>query len=185
MTDEDIREIMHHSPDTGFRALFEKYHRYVYTIVHRILSEKGCSKDIDDCVVDVFSDVIIHYDTSSEGSLQAYLGTSAKNKAISLKKSILSKTSNSVSIEDSELELADNSSLADNYERSELVSILLDKIDTLGKPDSDIIINKFFFSRNSREISDIVGLSPAAVRVRCRRALKKLKKLLEPLDITL
>lgn len=185
MTDKELRGIIHNSPDKGFRVLFDEYHRYVYTVVFRILESCGCSGDIDNCVVDVFTDVILHFDTSFEGSLQAYIGTAARNKAISLKKSICKRAEHTVPVDDIVSELTDNTSVAEDAERSELTGILLDRIDSLGKPDSDIIINKFFFSRNSREIGEILGLSPAAVRVRCRRALKKLRMLLEGLDITL
>lgn len=185
MTDEELRGIIQHSPDTGFRAMFDKYHRYVYTVVFSVLGSCGCSKDIDNCVVDVFTDVILHFDSSRDGSLQAYIGTAARNKAISLKKNIFKRTERTIPIDDISAELSDNTSVAEDAERSELTDILLDRINSLGKPDSDIIINKYFFCRNSREIGEILGLSPAAVRVRCRRALKKLRTLLEELDITL
>ena len=52
-------------------------------------------------------------------------------------------------------------------------------IDSLGEPDSVIIMQKYYFGRSSKEISEIVSLSPAAVRVRCGRAVKRLRKTAE------
>lgn len=185
MTDEELRAVIHDSPDKGFREMYDKYCRYVYTVVFRILNGYGSQKDIDDCVVDVFTDVILRFDITREGSLLAYLGTAAKNKAISIRRAVCSDLKRNVSLEDYASEAADQLNIEADAENSELAAILLDKIDCLGKPDSDIIINKYFFCRNSREIGEILGLSPASVRVRCRRALQKLRQLLEGLDITL
>ena len=48
----------------------------------------------------------------------------------------------------------------------------------MGIPDSDIIIQKFYYNMNSSEIADKHSMSPASVRMRCSRALKKLRELL-------
>ena len=62
---------------------------------------------------------------------------------------------------------------------------MLEKTDELGEPDSTIIIQKYFFGRSSKEIARIVGMSPAAVRVRLSRALKRLRRALEELGVTM
>ena len=184
MTDQELKETIYHSPDEGFRQIFEKYHGYVYTIVFQILRGAGSSRDVEDCVVDVFSDVIMRYDPNREGSVQGFIGTLARNKAISLRRALTAKDWYSVSIEDMDQELTSDQNVQEQTELSETASILIDKVKELGEPDSTIIIQKYFFDRNSREIANIVGLSPAAVRVRCGRAIKKLRKLLEDMDIS-
>ena len=185
MNDNELRHIISQSADKGYKALFEQYYRYVYAIVFRILQDCGSSKDTEDCVVDVFTDVILHYNTSFVGSVQAYIGTTAKHKAINLRKSLSAKTWYTVSIDDVEQELPSDQSVEELAENSELAGILLDKIDELGKPDSTIIIQKYFYNRSSKEIVQIVQLSPVAVRVRCGRTIKKLRKVLEELGITM
>ena len=70
-------------------------------------------------------------------------------------------------------------------ENSELLRLVLAKIYELDEPDPTIIIQKYFFGRSSKEIAQIVGISPAAVRVRLSRALKRLRKELEELGVTL
>jgi RNA polymerase sigma-70 factor (ECF subfamily) len=184
MTDQELKETIYHSPDEGFRLIFEKYHGYVYTIVFQILRGAGSSRDVDDCVVDVFSDVIMRYDPNREGSVQGFIGTLARNKAINLRRALLSKNWCSVSIDDMDQELPSDQDVQEQTELSETAGILIDRVRELGEPDSTIIIQKYFFDRNSREIGKIVGLSPAAVRVRCGRAVKRLRKILEDLDIS-
>ena len=62
---------------------------------------------------------------------------------------------------------------------------LLEKIKMLGKPNSDIIIQKYYFGRNSFEIAKILKMNPVTVRSSLRRSMKKLKKFLSDMDITI
>ena len=57
------------------------------------------------------------------------------------------------------------------------------KIEELGYPDSVIIIQKYYYNRTSRQIAAALSMKPSAVRMRCGRALKKLKKILSELEI--
>ena len=45
-------------------------------------------------------------------------------------------------------------------------------------PDTTILLLKYFYCRTSKDIAKQVHMTPAAVRVRLNRALKKLRKLL-------
>ena len=65
------------------------------------------------------------------------------------------------------------------------MSLVLDCIDALGEPDSTIIVQRYLFGRNSREIASELSMSPTAVRMRMSRGLKKLRKKLAELDVTL
>ena len=58
-------------------------------------------------------------------------------------------------------------------------------IEELGTPDSVILIQKYYYDKSSKEIAEMVGINAAAVRVRCGRAMKRLRKLLDENDITL
>lgn len=157
MTDKDIKQLMKRSASEGFKALFDEYWSYVYTIVFSILRGIGSKNDIEDCTADVLSDVMMNYDTEHEGSLKAYLGTSAKRRAIDMRRSL----------------------------SSHISALLLQRIEELGEPDSTIIIQKYFYDRSSAETARILGMNPITVRSRLRRALKKLKDALTDLDITL
>ena len=68
--------------------------------------------------------------------------------------------------------------VARSAEESELRRLRYEKVDELGEPDSTIIIQKYYFGRSSKEIADIVELSADNVRVRCSRAIKRLKDML-------
>jgi RNA polymerase sigma-70 factor (ECF subfamily) len=88
-------------------------------------------------------------------------------------------------MDEMEIPLPSQQNLQEEAELSDRARILIDKVKELGEPDSTIIIQKFFFDRSSKQIGKIVGMSSTAVRMRCSRALKRLRSVLEELDITL
>ena len=184
MTDKDIKELMKRSQSEGFKALFDEYWSYVYTIVYNILRDCGSKNDIEDCTADVLSDVTMNYDTEHEGSLKAYLGTSAKRRAIDVRRSLSSRKSISID-EDESLLLTSDENIEAAAESSHISAILLSRIEELGEPDSTIIIQRYFYDRSSAETARILGMNPITVRSRLRRALKKLKDVLTDMDITL
>lgn len=186
MTDNEIMSLMRETPPQGQRALFDKYYSYVYSIVNRIISGFGSPDDSEECVIDVFAAVMMKLRPDAESSLKSYVGTVARNAAISKRRSLAAKTGRNVSAdEESMAEIADEEDIEKNNDKSETSELLLSKVSELGPPDSIIIIQKYYYEKSSNEIAEMVGLSPTAVRMRCGRAMKRLKKLLEADGITL
>lgn len=186
MTDNELRDCLRNSTEEGCRALFDTYFNYVYSIVHHILRGYAAREDVEECVMDIFLDVIQHYDTQHEGSLKAYVGTTAKRKAIDRSRAFSSRSKYIIPMESDQLsELPSEKRVEDTVEQAEQGRILMDCIRELGEPDATIIIQKYFYDRNSVEISRILGLSPPAVRMRCTRAMKRLRKELSSRNIFL
>lgn len=188
MTHSEYRILICENKDKGQRMLFDEYFNYVYTIVYNKLRSIACREDIEECVSDVFSDVYSCYDMDIEleGDLKGFIGTIASRKAISYFHRLRNKNICSVFIEDNDIVmLPSNDNVAKTAEQSELRSILLELIDSLGEPDSSIIIQKYYYNRTSKEIAKLLSLSPVLIRVRCSRAIKRLGKMLSDRDITL
>ncbi|WP_028519218.1 RNA polymerase sigma factor [Ruminococcus flavefaciens] len=186
MTDNDILRLMRDDPPRGQRALFDKYYSYVYAIVSRLISGFGSSSDMEECAADVFAAVMMKLMPRDDTALKSYIGTAARNAAISMRRRLAAKTGLDCREGDEELSaLADTEDIADNAEKSERSELLLRMIEELGTPDSVILIQKYYYDRSSKEIAEMVGMNAAAVRVRCARAMKRLKKLLDENDITL
>lgn len=188
MTDSEYSRLMKKSPAKSQRALFDEYFNYVFTIVYNKL--KGCAarEDIDECVSDVFSDVFISYDNKIglDGDLKGFIGTVAKRKAVNMFRRLSSENDRLIPTDEDELnKIADRTDIQETAENSELKRILLKKIGELGEPDSVIIMRKYYSNMTSKEIGAEVSMSPEAVRVRCGRALKKLKKMLSDEGYTL
>lgn len=180
MTDSEYRTLHESSVDAAQNALFEEYFNYVYSIVYNKLRSCGTREDIEECVSDVFSAIFIRYEKEgfSAGELKGLIGAIASNKAVSMFRSLSARIGRTSPIDEQTNEIADDTCIMENAERSELQEILLKCIDELGEPDSTMIIQKYYFNKNSNEIAKKLSMTPAAVRVRCGRAVKKLKDLL-------
>ncbi|MBO5572485.1 MAG: sigma-70 family RNA polymerase sigma factor [Ruminococcus sp.] len=186
MTDSEIVVKMVSDPDEGFRMMFDEYHNYVYTIVYNMLRKVADSRDIEDCVVDVLSDVMMNYDHEHGGSLKAYIGTAAKHRAIDMSRSLGRTAVRNVSLYSGNVsELASDENIEETVGNSEIARQILEKIQGMGSPDSEILIQKFFFDRNSTAIARMLKMNPITVRSRCSRAVKRLKQLLADINITL
>ena len=180
MTDSEYRKMYEKSPDRAQTALFDEYLKYVYAIVYNKLRSCGSREDIEECVGDTFSAVFISYDREGKfnGDLKGFIGAVANRQAIQMFRRLSSKAGNTVYIDDETAEIPDGESSVDKAERSERRSILLRLIKSLGEPESTMVIQKYYYNMNSTEIAQKHKMTPAVVRVKCSRALKKLKALL-------
>lgn len=178
MTEELIRASAAHDRNAGARALIDTYYSYVYAIVYRRLCGIGTHEDAEECVSDVFLDVLGSLPAVREGSLQAYIGTVARNKAINACRALTAAKRRTASLDEEGLpEPQSLEDIAAGAERAEQTRLLLDAIEQLGEPDATIIIQKYYYDRNASEIGRILGMNPITVRSRCARALKKLRTL--------
>lgn len=181
MYDNQLRIIIESSPHEWHRILFDEYINYVYTLVYNKLRNIGTREDIEECVGDVFAKVYMSYNKNSvfEGDLKGYIATLANRTAIDTYRKLSAIYGRTVSIEESSAyEIEDKTGVEETVEKTEQRHLILDKIEELGEPDSTIMIQKYYFNRTSKDIAKIVKLTPAAVRKRCSRAVKKLREML-------
>ena len=167
------------------RKIYDEYLNYVYTIVFNRLRSCGSREDIDECVIDTFTDVFGSYKCKQTGSddMKGFIATVALRKAAAYYHRLCKNTSN-VSLDDETKDtIPSTENVTESAEINETRRIFLKLIESLGEPDSTIIIQKYYYGRSSREIAEFVSLSPAMIRVRNSRALKKLRRLLSDNDI--
>ena len=186
MTDIEYRQLMESSQQKAQRALFDEYFAYVFAIVAGRLKGCGSREDMDECTADVFSEVFLYLDknSSQNGELKGIVGTIARNRSIDAFRRLSAKNCTAVPLEEADSESTETGP-EDLAEQNELRRILLDKIEALGSPDSTIILQSYFYGHSSAEIGRELSMTPAAVRMRASRALKKLREMLEKEDIAL
>lgn len=188
MTGAEYSALFRQSEDAAYRALFDEYGDYVYTIVYNKLHSSGSREDIEECVSDVFARVFFSYDTSSDyaGDMKGYINTIAKRTAVdAFRKTSAYGSRTAETDEETFLTFSSDTDIEADSEESEIHSILMREISSLGEPDSTIIIQKYFFDRNSGEIAKMLSMKASAVRMRCRRAMNKLEEKLTSIGITL
>lgn len=168
--------------DAGFALLFQQYRSYAYAIIWEILSGTGTAQDAEECLSDVFLQVFRHFDAIREESVKSYIGTVARNKAIDYSRKLNASGKHLSSEQEALLRLPSDEDIAQDIEKTEYNRFLYDKIQQLGEPDSTILILKYFYDKQSKDIAKQVQLSPISVRVRLNRALKKLRRILSEED---
>ncbi len=187
MTASDYSALCKQSPDKAYKTLFDEYCNYVYAVVTSKLRSCAAREDIEECVSDIFAEIYTkcEIDDEYEGDMRGYIGVVAKRRAINTFR-ILTKQAPTVSLDDESVpEIADESEPAQDSDRAALGAKLLEKVMSLGEPDSTIVIQKYFYNRNSLEIAKLLGMNPASVRVRCRRAMSRLKNIIDRNEFSL
>ena len=188
MTSRELADLMQSSPAECHKALVREYGRYVYAIVYNKLRGCGTEEDIEECVSDVFADIFMKckVDITSENDVKYLISTVAQRRAIDSFRSLTARANHITDTDDEDISmLVSDFSVDEHVDRSELRRVLLDKIDELGEPDSTIIIQKFYYNRDSKEIAKAVSMTASAVRVRCSRAMDKLRTKLVEVGMTI
>lgn len=166
-----IQQLQAKDPD-ALRKLIDSYQCYVAAIIRNIGRGALTENDTEELAADVFLAAWQTADKMQEGKVQPYLAAIARNKA----KSRLRSLKESVPLEDAMvIETAD---LQEEVEHTLLAEALRDAITALSKQDGEVLIRHYYYYQQVAEISQEMGLSSSAVKVRLHRARKKLKQLL-------
>lgn len=164
-----------------YRKIFDEYYRYVYAIAFSRLKNCASDEDAEDCVSEIFSDLFVYLDSHEvdDSSLKSVISAIAGNKSVDMFRKVSVRHRRNISTEEYDIqEIASSENTEEKIEKRETGRTLLNLILSLGHPDSDIVMQKYYYNKKSSEIAEITGLSPAAVRKRCSRAMKNLKELI-------
>ena len=181
MTLREWRNITERSQRLGHRAFFDEYCNYVYAVVINVLRNSGTYEDIEDCVSDVFVKLYRSYNNNElrEGELKGIVGAVAKNTAIDYMRKLNTYFKRNTSMDDDGFtEMASDECIVSNAENRDRKRLLMQMINALGHPDSDIIIQQYFYGRKVKEIAENLDMTSAAVQKRSTRARDKLKNML-------
>lgn len=179
ISDIELLNLLHTKPETGLKVMMDNYMALAYTIIFNKLSGIYSREDIEECVSDVFMEIFHHrYRIDLEkGSVKAILAVVAKRKAIDMYRK--NKNNNHVSIDDISEDLySSRYEVEDSVVLKESNSILINAIKSLGEPDGEIIIRKYYFRQSSKDISKELGIKVNTIDKKVSRCMEKLKKLL-------
>ena len=176
MTDEALRTLLREDPPRGQAALYDEYANYAYAVIARHIADGATQEDIEDCFVETFTDILPRA-AGIIGSIKAYVGTAARHHAIDHGIAIRKRIVRTVPLE--EAAEPSFSHVEEEVEARARNTALMEAVDALGEPDATILIQKYFYRRKMADIGRMVGLTANAAQVRCSRALKRLRRMLE------
>lgn len=182
--EEKILELLKKSPEKGLERLMDKYAGLVYTIVQNKLYLKGSKEDVEECVSGIFYEVYENRNNIdlSKGSLKSFLAVIAKRRAIDVyrkKEKLMGKVVSLEAYSSDKLmdeTLLNTTEAVDDRESKELI---IDSIKSLGEPDNEIFIRKYYFGQSTKIIAKLLGLKENTVDKKVSRGLVKLRGILE------
>ncbi|MCR5110333.1 MAG: sigma-70 family RNA polymerase sigma factor [Ruminococcus sp.] len=186
MTLSEFRSLMKRSQREGHRALFDEYCNYVYAVVMNVLRNCGSREDVEECVSDVFVKIYRSYANGElrDGDLKGFVGAVAKHTSIDYMRKLMSHNKRNTSMDDENFpEMASDSRLVADTENKDRNRILMEMVNSLGEPDSTIIVQQYFYERTAKEIANSIGMTAGAVQKRSVRAREKLKDMLMKMGI--
>ena len=181
VTDVDLLEELNTDPNRAMEYVIEQYTGLVYCIINSKVSSVGTAEDVKECVSDVFMEFYRQAKRIGPAncSIKGYLAVIAKHKGIDLYRRLMGTASRSVNIDETEEQFADNKL---NPEQEIILkeqrSFLLKAIESLGEPDREIFIRKYFLGQRTKEIAEALYLRDNTVDKKVSRGLKKLRLLL-------
>ena len=186
MTLSEFRSLMKRSQREGHRALFDEYCNYVYAVVMNVLRNCGSREDVEECVSDVFVKIYRSYANGElrDGDLKGFVGAVAKHTSIDYMRKLMSHNKRNTSMDDENFpEIASDNRLDADTENKDRNRIIMEMVNSLGEPDSTIIVQQYFYERTAKEIANSIGMTAAAVQKRSVRAREKLKDMLMKMGI--
>ena len=174
MTDREILNLYSQNPEKAITYLVDKYSALVYTIVYSKLGNVSAKEDIEETVADVFIQLFRYTNNIDleKGSIKSYISVMAKRIAQRKAMTIINKEK-ALSIDDLSNSIPFSS---EEIKQKENRQVLLECIKKLGKPDSDILVLKYFYGLKSKEIGKTLGIKTNTVDKRISRSLKKLRE---------
>lgn len=181
VSDIKLLNLLHTHPNKGLELLMETYMGLVYTIVYNQLTNILSNEDIEECVSDVFFEVFNYKSKINleKGTIKSLLAVIAKRKSIDLYRKNKKSKSIEIPIESVSENIFDVlDSVSDSISTNERNELLIKTIKSLGEPDSEIIIRKYYFRQSSKVISKALGLKVNTIDKKSSRCMEKLKKIL-------
>lgn len=179
ISDIELLKLLSNKPEAGLKMMMNSYMALIYTIIFNKLSGIYSKEDIEECVSDVFFEVFRYKNRIDleKGTIKAFLAIIAKRKAIDMYRR--NKNNNHIPIEDLSQDLYSvEDDVVDSILLKESNLVLIDAIKSLGEPDSEIIIRKYYLYQSSKDISKDIGLKVNTIDKKVSRCIQKLKKVL-------
>lgn len=169
VTNTEIWTKLRTEPAQGLALLITEYGGYVRTIVKSKLKDVGTPEDIEETMSDVFVKFWQWAGThpDDEKALRPMLAVIAKRQAINR---FYALTRQPVCEQYDDL-LSYSAAAAASDEGV----ILMETLKSLGEPDCEVLLRRYYFGQTSREIGAALGLLPNTVDQKISRGLKKLR----------
>ena len=172
MRETVIVDKMRAGEPSGLEALMDRYIPYVSTIVWNILRGVMPREDGEEVVSDVFLAAWKQAGDLEPGSVKAWLGAVARNKA----KNKLRQRGMTLPLEEDALDIPGLEDPASDVERAEERAMVRQAVGEL--PPQDIFLRHYYYAQTVKEVALQMGMKESTVKTRLKRGRVKLKETL-------
>ena len=174
MREEVMIEAIRAGDPRGLEALMDRYLPYVSAVVWHILRNAMSVQDGEEVVSDVFLAAWEQAEALRPGSVKAWLGAVARNKA----KNRLRQASQTLPLEEDALELPGPDDPPGEYERAVERQQVRQAVDSLPGQDREIFLRHYYYAQTVQEIALCMRLNESTIKTKLRRGRMKLKDIL-------
>jgi RNA polymerase sigma-70 factor (ECF subfamily) len=159
--------------ENALRQIIDKYTSYVCVIIRNAVGDAVSHEDVEEVASDVFFALWESADRIRKDNLKAYLGATARNKAINK----LRKRTCVLPLEEYDFPATEDSpedAAILQGEQQTVKSAIL----SMGTPDSEIFLRYYYGAQTVAAIAAVTGITEAAVKHRLVRGRKKLRQII-------
>lgn len=161
--------------DQEFEQIYCEYYLRLVKYVRKKISSM---QDAEDIVQDTFAALYRNFDRydPEKASVSTWVYVAVNNRLKNYYRD--RKISVSLDDEDNPIDIADEDLIEQAMEFEEMRRMLLGAVEQLSGDEQKIVKDTYFTKKTSAQIGEEMNLSAVNVRVKCSRALKKLKNIL-------
>ena len=161
--------------DQEFEQIYCEYYLRLVKYVRKKISS---IQDAEDIVQDTFAALYRNFDRydPEKASVSTWVYVAVNNRLKNYYRD--RKISVSLDDEDNPIDIADEDLIEQAMEFEEMRRMLLGAVEQLSGDEQKIVKDTYFTKKTSAQIGEEMNLSAVNVRVKCSRALKKLKNIL-------
>lgn len=176
MIDErNFIEALKRKDPRALNYVIDKYSNMIYKVSYAVLKSRQLSEEcLNDVLLKIWDN--IQYFNKDNDKFYIWIIAVAKYTAIDI---LRKEVRHSNTVEISQLELGDNSSICREFEGKEKLEEVNYEVNKMSDIDKSIFKNKFYFNKTNKEISRELGISKGLVNLRVFRVRKKLKEKFE------
>ena len=162
--------------EAAISDVIKKYSKLLWSVSGAVLNNIGSTQDVEECVADTFIYLWQHPDKydPKRGKLKTWLSIIARTQALNRYRKIARR--NTVPLEDSDF--IDHLGIVDVILEEETRRTLIATINTLGQPDREILIRRYYYEQKPNEIALALNMSVKQIDNRLYQTKQKVRKAL-------
>ena len=174
MNDERTITAIRNRNEAAINEVITKYSKLLWSVAGAVLSNIGSIQDVEECVADTFIYLWEHPDKydPQRGKLKTWLSIVARTQAVNKYREISKQ--NTISLEDTDF--IAQLGVFDNILEAETRRSLLASVNTLGEPDREILIRRYYYDQKPKEIAFALDMSVKQVDNRLYQTKLKLRE---------